>query len=173
MLKSIHPLTTTPTNHTHRFQPLQLATPASCSPHPLVTPIHSTHSPQLSSILLVQSMDDNCGEWVECTCMSVASVCGEQEAGEASGSVWNLWLWLVGVVVMRYRFHHTTYPLLLLYLFFFAAAIHFLFIFKMFFVLYILRWVIMCIVKPLPYLWEQSVRLSWQTYSCFIKSIRT
>ena len=30
----------------------------------------------------VQSMDDNCGEWVEC--MSVASGCGEQEAGVAS-----------------------------------------------------------------------------------------
>ena len=34
--------------------------------------------------------------------MSVASACGEQEAGEASGSVWNLWVWLVGVVVRRY-----------------------------------------------------------------------
>ena len=28
-------------------------------------------------------MDDNCGEWVEC--MSVASGCGEQEVGVASG----------------------------------------------------------------------------------------
>ena len=34
-------------------------------------------------------MDDNCGEWVEC--MGVASGCGEQEAGVASGSGWNLW----------------------------------------------------------------------------------
>ena len=42
-------------------------------------------------------MDDNCGEWVEC--MSVASGCGEQEADVASGSGWNLWVWLVGVVV--------------------------------------------------------------------------
>ena len=33
-------------------------------------------------------MDDNCGEWVEC--MGVASGCGEQEAGVASGSGWNL-----------------------------------------------------------------------------------
>ena len=53
------------------------------SPHPLATPIYSTHSPQLSSILInlckVQSMDDNCGEWVEC--MGVASGCGEQEVG--------------------------------------------------------------------------------------------
>ena len=56
-------------------------------------------------------MDDNCGEWVECT--GVASGCAEQEASVASGSGWNLWVWLLGVVVRRYtvyRFHHTTYP---------------------------------------------------------------
>ena len=35
-------------------------------------------------------MDDNCGEWVEC--MGVASGCGEQEAGVASGRV----VWLYG-----------------------------------------------------------------------------
>ena len=35
--------------------------------------------------------------------MSVASGCGEQEAGVASGSWWNLWVWLLGVVVRRYR----------------------------------------------------------------------
>ena len=35
----------------------------------------------------------------------------------ASGSGWNLWLWLVGVVVRRYIDF-----LLLFYLFFFAAA---------------------------------------------------
>ena len=48
----------------------------------------------------VKSMDDNCGEWVEC--MGVASGCGEQEVGVASGSGWNLWVWLLGVVVRRY-----------------------------------------------------------------------
>ena len=56
-------------------------------------------------------MDDNCGEWVEC--MGVASGCGEQEVGVASGSGWNLWVWLLGVVARRYlvyRFPHTTYP---------------------------------------------------------------
>ena len=45
-------------------------------------------------------MDVNCGEWVEC--MGVASGCGEQEVGVASGSGWNLWVWLLGVVVRRY-----------------------------------------------------------------------
>ena len=36
-------------------------------------------------------MDDNyCGEWVEC--MGVASGCGEQEVGVASGSGWNVWV---------------------------------------------------------------------------------
>ena len=45
-------------------------------------------------------MDDNCEEWVER--MGVTSGCGEQEAGVASGSGWNLWVWLLGVVVRRY-----------------------------------------------------------------------
>ena len=55
-------------------------------------------------------MDDNCGECVEC--MGVASGCGEQEAGVASGSGWNLLVWLLRVIVRRYiyRFPHTTYP---------------------------------------------------------------
>ena len=35
-------------------------------------------------------------------CMGVASGCGEQEVCVASGSGWNLWVWLVGVVVRRY-----------------------------------------------------------------------
>ena len=59
--------------------------------------------------------------------MGVANGCGEQEVGVASGSGWNLWVWLVGggcgwnlwvllvgVVVRRYiyvyRFPHITYP---------------------------------------------------------------
>ena len=33
--------------------------------------------------------------------MGVASGCGEQQAGVASGSGWNLWVWLLGVVVRR------------------------------------------------------------------------
>ena len=51
--------------------------------------------------------------------MGVASGCGEQEVGVASGSGWNLWVWLLGVVVRRYI---DFLILLLLYLFFFAAA---------------------------------------------------
>ena len=34
--------------------------------------------------------------------MDVASGCCEQEAGVASGSGWNLWVWLLRVVVRRY-----------------------------------------------------------------------
>ena len=34
--------------------------------------------------------------------MGVASGCGEQEVGVASGSGWNLRMWLLGVVVRRY-----------------------------------------------------------------------
>ena len=78
MRKSIYLLTTTPSSHTHRFHPLPLATPTSCSPHPLATPIHSTHSPQLSSMLWT------CAKW-----MTIV------ESG------WNVWVWLVGVVSRR------------------------------------------------------------------------
>ena len=35
-------------------------------------------------------------------CMGVATGCGEQEVGVASGSGWNLWMWLLGVVIRRY-----------------------------------------------------------------------
>ena len=59
--------------------------------HPLSTIVIHTFN-----LCKVQSMDDNCGEWVEC--MGVASGCGEQEVGVASGSGWNLWVWLLGVV---------------------------------------------------------------------------
>ena len=34
--------------------------------------------------------------------MGVASGCGEQEVGVASRSGWNLWVWLLGVVLRRY-----------------------------------------------------------------------
>ena len=70
--------------------------------------------------------------------------CGEQEAGVASGSGWNLWVWLVGVVVRRYIDLIILYlSLFLLYPFFFAAAallfVHFLifnFIFSFLFTLW-------------------------------------
>ena len=76
-------------------------------------------------------MDDNCGEWVEC--MGVASRCGEQEVGVASGSSWNLWVWLLGVVVRRYIDFLIYLSLLLLYLFFIAASLLFVHLKKMFF----------------------------------------
>ena len=31
--------------------------------------------------------------------MGVTSGCGEQEVGVASGSVWNLWVWLLGKII--------------------------------------------------------------------------
>ena len=68
--------------------------------------------------------------------MGVASGCGEQEVGVASGSGWNIWVWLLGVVVRRYiDFLILLYlSLLLLYLFFFTAASllfdHFLNVFR-------------------------------------------
>ena len=80
-------------------------------------------------------MDDNCGEWMEC--MGVASGCGEQEVGVASGSGWNLWMWLLGVVVRRYiYFLILLIPTPLVYIYSFFAAAFLLFVpFLMFFVL--------------------------------------
>ena len=40
-------------------------------------------------------MEDNCG-------VGGMYGCGEQEAGLASGSGWNIWVLLLGVVVRRY-----------------------------------------------------------------------
>ena len=69
-------------------------------------------------------MDDNCGEWVEC--MGAASGCGEQEVGVASGNGWNLWMWLVGVVVRRYiDFFILLIPTPLVSVFFAAASLLF------------------------------------------------
>ena len=69
----------------------------------------------------------NCGEWLEC--MGVASGCGEQEVGVASGSGWNLWVWLLGVVVRRYiDFLILLIPTLLVYICVFFAAASLLFV---------------------------------------------
>ena len=55
--------------------------------------------------------------------MGVASVCGEQKAGAASGSGWNLWVWLQGVVVRRYiDFIILLIPTPLVSVLFFTAA---------------------------------------------------
>ena len=79
-------------------------------------------------------MDDNCVEWVEC--MGVASGCGEQEVGVASGSGWNLWVWLLGVVVRRYidfLILHISTPLVSVL--FYSSIPTFCSFLKMFFVL--------------------------------------
>ena len=68
--------------------------------------------------------------------MGVASGCGEQEAGVASGSGWNLWVWLVGVVVRRYiHFIILLIPTPLVSVFFCSSIPNFCSIKKMFFVL--------------------------------------
>ena len=65
--------------------------------------------------------------------MGVASGCGEQEVGVASGSGWNLWVWLVGVVVRRYIDFLILLIPTCLYLFSFAAASLLFFFFFFFF----------------------------------------
>ena len=67
--------------------------------------------------------------------MGVASGCGEQEVGVASGSGWNLWVWLLGVVVRRYiDFLILLIPTPLVSVLFTAASLLFVHFF-MFFVL--------------------------------------
>ena len=56
--------------------------------------------------------------------MGVASGCGEQEVGVASGSGWNLWVWLMGVVVRRYidfLILHVLIPTLLVSVLFYSS----------------------------------------------------
>ena len=61
--------------------------------------------------------------------MGVASECGEQEVGVASGSGWNLWVWLLGVVVRRYiDFLILLIPTSLVYVLFLLWHSYFLFI---------------------------------------------
>ena len=71
--------------------------------------------------------------------MGVASGCGEQEVGVASGSGWNLWVWLLGVVLRRYiDFLILLIPTPLVSVLFYSSCIctflqqhpYFLFIFK-------------------------------------------
>ena len=71
--------------------------------------------------------------------MGVASGCGEQEADVASGSGWNIWVLLLGVVVRRYRdFLILLIPTpLVSVLFFYSSIPTFCSYLKMCFVLYI------------------------------------
>ena len=79
-------------------------------------------------------MDDNCGEWVKC--MGMASGCGEQGVGVASGSGWNLWVWLLGVVVRRYiDFLILIIPTPHVSFLFYSSILTFCLFLKMFFVL--------------------------------------
>ena len=62
--------------------------------------------------------------------MGVASGCGEQEVGVASGSGWNLWVWLLGVVLRRYiDFLILLIPTPLVSVLFAAASLLFVFVF--------------------------------------------
>ena len=81
----------------------------------------------------------------------VASGCGEQEVGVASGSGWNLWVWLLGVVVRRYiDFLILLIPTPLVSVLFGAAAllfVHFLNVFRSLYIyiyIYIVIYSIFC-----------------------------
>ena len=62
--------------------------------------------------------------------------CGEQEVGVARGSGWNLWVWLLGVVVRRYiDFLILLIPTPLVSVLFYSSIPTFCSFKKMFFVL--------------------------------------
>ena len=57
--------------------------------------------------------------------------CGEQEVGVASGSGWNLWVWLLGVVVRRYiDFLILLIPTPLVYVLFYSSIPFFFNVFR-------------------------------------------
>ena len=61
--------------------------------------------------------------------MGVVSGCGEQEVGVASGSGWNLLVWLLGVVLRRYiDFLILLIPTPLVSVLFFYSSILFMFL---------------------------------------------
>ena len=68
--------------------------------------------------------------------MGVASGCGEQEVGVASGSGWNLWVWLLGVVLRRYiDFLILLIPTPLVSVLFCSSIPTFLFIFVLYYII--------------------------------------
>ena len=80
--------------------------------------------------------------------MGVASGCGEQEVGVASGSGWKLWVCLLGVVLRRYiDFLILLIPTPLVSVLFAAASLLFYSFFLMFFVLYIYKLCKCCMLE--------------------------
>ena len=89
--------------------------------------------------------------------MGVASGCVEQEVGVASGSGWNLWVWLLGVVVRRYiDFLILLIPTPLVSVLFYSSIPTFCSFFKMFFVLV---YVHVCIDV---YMYRKSRNFGWE-----------
>ena len=68
--------------------------------------------------------------------MGVASGCGEQEVGVASGSGWNLWVWLLGVVVKRYILLIPTPLVSVLFYSSIPTFVHFFYVFVLVLVLH-------------------------------------
>ena len=72
--------------------------------------------------------------------MGVASGCGEQEVGVASGNGWNLWVWLLGVVVRsNIDFLILLYLSLLLWYLFFLFILLNVFIYNVIWTFYVFK----------------------------------
>ena len=94
----------------------------------------------------------------------------EQEAGVASGSGWNLWVWLLGVVVRRYiyRFPHTTYRYSSCICFFLQQHPYFLFIVIVLIYIYIYIYIARYYSKQKPKMF-QILNESMTNHDLYIK----
>ena len=100
--------------------------------------------------------------------MGVASGCGEQEVGVASGSEWNLWVWLLGVVLRRYiDFLILLIPTPLVSVLFCSNIPTFLFILKMFFVLV----PVLLIIYNYTNLYTRVVRLLYMILTLYLSPV--
>ena len=87
--------------------------------------------------------------------MGVASGCGEQEVGVASGSGWNLWVWLLGVGLRRYiDFLILLIPTPLVSVLFCSSIPTFLFIFK--------NYIYTTVRRTVLLMYSSQVYLSWE-----------
>ena len=95
--------------------------------------------------------------------------CGEQEVGVASGSGWNLWVWLLGAVLRRYiDFLILLIPTPLVSVLFCSSIPTFLFIKKNFFLFFIYY---NCKQKRVPILFN-GPNICYNIYIIYNKKIK-
>ena len=101
--------------------------------------------------------------------------CGEQEVGVASGSGWNLWVWLLGVVVRRYiDFLILLIPTPLVSVLFYSSIPTFCSFKKMFFVLVPVLFLITFYVLNIFFAqYKHTYRQLWASHGIHMKAAHT